>query len=247
MSREQTLTRIWAARDAVKTLTANDGLSDKLPCAREELASAVQELLTEVASKDVGETERRALDGALAPHALDLKGALLKALRLCGCARGFLGLPALMEETRKLLCAAPAKGVATYLEEALCADIENSSQSGDRRALAAVVDLMSFLTGQSLETGKARLKKELGGAELPTPHKKSCRTALNKASKALEALETAARKEQAAARGATTRPAYEMDRDVRLDDAEEEERREAAKAEAMDKLFALEISDTHDL
>ena len=226
---EQPLLRIWAARDFLASL---DMASDKLPNAREELASAVQALLADVAANDVGETERRALDGALSPHAAELKGALLKALRLCSCARGFLGLPLLMEETRRLVCAAPAKGTAQYLEEALCADID---QCAEPIALKAVVDLMSFLNGQDLDTGKARVKRELGGHDLPAPHKKSCRTALNRASKALGALEVAQRKEQAAARPA---PVVHMERDVRLDDAEEAAAREAARTAAMDALFS---------
>ena len=194
----------------------------------------MQALLSEVGANDVDEVERRALDGALSPHAAELKGALLKALRVVACARGFLGLPALMEETRKLLCAAPAKGVATYVEEALCADI---TRCHDRRALAAVVDLMAVMSGNSLETGKPRLKKDLGGADLPPPHKKSCRTAL---AKGLEALEAAARKEQQASGGKAAASARrsEMDRDVRLDDADDAARRAAAHQSGMDALFS---------
>ena len=196
------------------------------------MAEAVQALLEEVSTNDVPEAERRALDGALFPHAFDFKGALLKALRLCSCARGFLGLPALMEETRKLLCTAPAKGVAIYLEEkGLCADIDKCTAP---RSLAAVRDLMAFMTGQSLDTGKPRLKKELGGFELPTPHKKSCRTALNRASKALEALETAARKEQQTLllQQHASRQ-YETESDVRLD----EEARRAGEAAGVETAF----------
>jgi hypothetical protein len=83
-------------------MTTSYNFADKLPNAREELAEAVQALLCQVAANDVAEVERRALDGALSPHAAALKGALLKSLRYCSCARGFLGLPTLMEETRKL-------------------------------------------------------------------------------------------------------------------------------------------------
>ena len=227
------LVRIWAARDALKTL---EPTSDKLPCARDELAAALQALLEEVASTDMPEAERRALDGALSPCAADIKGACFKALRVCACARGFLGLPALMEETRKLLCAAPAKGTAQFLEEALCADV---AQCSDMRSLVSVCNLMSFLTGLNIETGQPRLKKELG-VELPGPHKKSARTALNKAKAALEALETAQRAAQLAAR---PKPVYEIpDRDVRLDDAEEAAAREAAHSAAMDALFAKSVS-----
>ena len=225
---ESSLLRIWSARDRIASL---DPTSDKLPSAREDLAEAMHSLLCEVSATDMAEVERRSLDAALSPHAADLKSALLKALRVCMCARGLLGLPALMEETRKLLCAAPAKGVATYLEQALCADIDNCSQP---RALAAVRDLMHIMTGTNPETGTPRLKKELGGHLLPTSHKKSCRTALNKAVKALDALEAASREAQQARRPP---PRVEMERDVRLDDAEDAARRTAAHQAGMDTLF----------
>ena len=66
---------------------------------------------------------RQAVDMALSPDAAALKGALFKALKSCELHRAFLGLPATLEATRLLLAAAPAKGVATYLETDLCADI----------------------------------------------------------------------------------------------------------------------------
>ena len=233
MRQEASLSRIWAARDRLKELERDMTASDKLPNAREELAEAVQALLSEVAAHDVGEAERRALDEALAPHASDLKGALLKALRLCCCARGFLGLPALMEATRVLLCAAPAKGVATYLEDALCADIDRIQEA---RALIAVADVMNFMTGVDLNTRQPRLKRDLHGHQLPATHKKSCRTALNRATRALATLETASGSAQGA--GHPTAPRHEMERDVRLDDADDAAARNAAHQAAMDVLFA---------
>ena len=223
------LIRIWAARDFLKSL---DMTSDKLPNAREALAEAVADLLLDVASRDADEVELRALDTALAPHAVDLKGALLKALRVCACARGFLGLPALMEETRRLLCAAPAKGCATYLEDALAADIAACTSLP---MLRTVIDLLSFMQGQG------RLKKELGGFDLPAPHKKSCRTALNRATKQIDALEAAQAKRSTTIWNPTNpaKPSVvEMERDYRLDEAEESTARELGRAAAMDALFA---------
>jgi hypothetical protein len=224
----QPLLHIWKARDWLQSVE-RDAASDKLPSAREALAEAVEALLSDVASREVEETERRALDAALAPHAASLKGALLKALRVCSCARGFLGLPAVLEQTRRLLTAAPAKGVSTYLEDNLCKDIGSCT---DARALAAVADVQSALLGQG------RLKKDLGGFDLPAPHKKSCRTALNRATKALTELE-AAERVAAAASNASTRPAqrFHMERDVRLDDAEEAASREAGRSQGLDALF----------
>ena len=53
------------------------------------------------------------LDAAL------LKGSVLAALKGCAHYPALLVLPQLLETTRKILCAAPAKGVATFLIDAL--------------------------------------------------------------------------------------------------------------------------------
>ena len=222
------LTRIWAARDRLKELTTNDPTSDKLPSVREAMAEAIEALLIDCGKPDAPPPpeELRAIDEALAPHAADLKGGLLKALRLCSCAIGLLRLHLLCEQTRRLLCAAPAKGVATYLEEALCADIDKCASP---QCLSATAELMNFMLAQN------RLKRELAGHELPAPHKKSVRTTLNRATKKLADVEAQIRKQQ---QPSQPKKGVIMDRDVRLDDAEEAERREAANAAAMDALFA---------
>ena len=80
------LLRIWSARDNLKTLLSQDQTSaDKLPNAREELAEAIQLQLVQCGANDAVETEVNAIDCALSPHAADLKGGLLKALRVCAC------------------------------------------------------------------------------------------------------------------------------------------------------------------
>ena len=157
-----------------------------------------------MAAEDVAEDARRNLDAALAADAAALKNALLKALRACALHRAFLGLPALLEETRRLLTAASAKLVATTLETELCADVEACE---DARALGCVVEVLNVLLGSG------KLKKELGGFDLSAPAKKSCRTALNKATRRLEAAqqqqrraEAGRRRRQAAAGSAHRRP-----------------------------------------
>ena len=97
--------------------------------------------------------------------------------------------------------------MATYLEEALCADIDACAEARD---VAAVADMLGFLLAQG------KLKKELGGHELPTPHKKSVRTALNRATKRLAELEAAQRAAQRESAPPRPAPRYEMERDVRL-------------------------------
>jgi hypothetical protein len=88
--------------------------------------------------------------------------------------------------------------------------------------------------------GSGRLKKDLNGYELPTPHKKSVRTALNRATRTLDELHAARRVGEAVDAPTHTRQTqtYKMDRDVRLDDAEEAASRAAAREQAMDALFA---------
>ena len=49
-----------------------------------------------------------------------------------------------------------------------------------------------------------RLKKDLGGFDLPAPSKKSCRTASNRAAKAFTALES--RQRQAALKAGAAKP-----------------------------------------
>ena len=110
------------------------------------MAEAIEALLIDCGKPDASPPpEVRAIDEALAPHAADLKG-LLKALRLCSCAIGLLRLHLLCEQTPSLLCAAPAKGVATYLEEALCADIDKCASP---QCLSATAELMNFMLAQN--------------------------------------------------------------------------------------------------
>ena len=82
------------------------------------------------------------------------------------------------------------------MEEALCADIDACT---DARTVYKTIAMLSSMLG--LE----KLKWELDGHHLPAPHKKSLRTALNRATKRLAELEEAAakaRRESAPARQA---------------------------------------------
>ena len=217
------LSSVRAQRDAV---AAADEAT--IGDARSALSEALNVLLLHVGTNDVSEEDRRSLDIALSPDAAALKGALLKALKVCALHRAFLGLPGLMEETRKMLCTAPAKGVATYLEVELCADVDACT---DPRALVCVQEVLKYMTGDG------KLKKELGGFELGGPQKKSCRTAANRASKAFVAME-AAQRQQALANGTAPKPRqFEMDRDVRVEDAELAQARYDSNVSGLDKMF----------
>ena len=131
-----------------------------------------------------------------------------------------------------LLAAAPAKGVATYLETDLVADIDACKS---RRMLGHVRQVLDALLGGG------RLKKDLK-TDLPQPHKKSCRTAANRALKAESAMGAADRVLEVArhqeALAAAPKLYEEMETDIRIEDAEAEARRRAAHEAGIDALFA---------
>lgn len=119
-------------KDAVALLPgAAEG--EALTAARAAVAEALHACLHEISTRDVPPDERRQVDVALSADASSLKGALFKALKSCALHRAFLGLPATLEATRLLLAAAPAKGVATYIETDLCADIDTCRSRRARR------------------------------------------------------------------------------------------------------------------
>uniref|UniRef100_A0A7S0NXA3 Uncharacterized protein n=1 Tax=Calcidiscus leptoporus TaxID=127549 RepID=A0A7S0NXA3_9EUKA len=201
---------------------------DRKHAARDAVAEALHALLLHLATSDCAEQERRTLDSALSEQALSLKGGLLKALKQCALHRAFLGLPLLMEQTRQLLAGAPAKGVASYLEDALCTDIDACE---DPRALVSVQEVHQFFTGVG------RLKKELHGVELPAAAKKSCRTCVNRAARAFAALEQKLRK-QAAQTGPASKPkVYEMEKDFRVEEQKELEAQYNAREMGLDAMF----------
>ncbi len=196
--------RLQAVRDGLAQLAASDEAG--LTSARAVVCDALHALLLDVATRDVPEDARRLIDSALAPEATALRGALLKALRVCALHRGLLGLPALLEQTRILLAGAPHKGVATYLEVDLVADVRAAD---DARALSCVPQVLAHMTGVG------RLKKDLGGVELSAPARKSCRTASNAAEKALGALEAQQQQQRAREAGRAKPVIHEPERGAR--------------------------------
>lgn len=128
---ELLLDKVHAAREALTVCEGDEAVAG----ARATLADELHALLTDVSTHECPGDMRQKIDVSLGPHATALKGALLKALKVCVLYRAFTGLPVLMEETRKLLCSSPAKGVATYLETDLCADIDACT---DAQALQCV-------------------------------------------------------------------------------------------------------------
>lgn len=213
-------------RERLTTLSeADDGGKQ---AARDSTAAALHELLLYVASNDVCEEPRRALDNSVNENAMALTGGLLKALKLCKLHRAFQGLPLVKEQTRRLLADPKrVKGVASYLEDALCSDID---QCDDPRALLCVQEVHRFFIGVGM------LKKELGGFDLPAPAKKSCRTVVNRAEKAFAALERKNRTHAVQA-NAQKPKVYEVEKDFRIEEREEADAQYNALAMGMDAMF----------
>ena len=185
----------YAALD--EAVKAGESQADAVPAAREILKTALSGLLTDVAA---GNSSAEAVDRVLVtwrapagkydkdsgplPPLLDaalLKGSLLAALKSCAHYPALLAMPQLLETTRKLLCAAPAKGVATFLVDALGADIDACH---DAKVLSAVQEVLRVHM-----QAEGRLKKDLGGFVLAADNTKSVRTAANKAAKTLAMVE----------------------------------------------------------
>ena len=185
-----------ALDDALK---AGDSAADALPAAREALKAAMSVLLLEIASDTAAAAAVDAQVMTYRPPAgkydkpagpqhplLDaaiLKSSLLTALKTCAHYPAILAMPHLMETTRKLLCAAPAKGVATYLVDELGTDIETCSNV---KALNAVQEVL-----RTHMQAEGRFKKDLMGAILGPDNVKSVRTAANKAAKRQAEVEAA--------------------------------------------------------
>lgn len=220
-------------RSVQAALEALDGCEEQLKSAkRGALCDDLHALLLDIATRDIDDAARRKVDGALVPQATLLKGALLKALRVSALHRGLLGLDGLLEQTRRLLAGAPPKGVASYLETDLVADIEGCR---DARALSCVQQTLGFMTGAG------RLKKELGGVDLGAGHKKSCRTAINAAGRALAALENERARERLNSVQQQQPVIHAPETDVRVEDRAIAEARERELAAGIDLAFGRAV------
>ena len=208
------MSELAAFMDAYKTaeaaIEAGEAQKDAATAAREALKLAVAALLLHVASNTDNADVCKEVDEALATYKpvegkystskgrsapllkpAVLKGSLLAALKKCSSYEALLAMPQLCETTRKLLCAAPATGVAQFLEVELAADIDACKSA---KTLSATHDVLRIHL-----QGEGRLKKDLMGADLGAPSKKSVRTAANKAAKALAAVNEAGAAAAAAA------------------------------------------------
>ena len=176
-----------ALDDAMKA----DSAVEALPELKEALKAAMSVLLLEVASNTAvaaavdsqvmtyrppaGKYDKAAGPQAPLLDAAILKSSLLTALKTCAHYPAILAMPHLMETTRKLLCAAPAKGVATYLVDELGRDIDTCMNA---KTLIAVQEVL-----RTHMQAEGRFKKDLMGFILGPDNVKSVRTAANKAAK----------------------------------------------------------------
>ena len=119
----------------VEVTAAGESKAADLPAARDALKTAVNAVLVEASSDSAAADAADAImvtyrekaeagkyvagkpTGPLSPllDAAVLKGSLLASLKTCAHYPAILAMPQLTETIRKLVCAAPAKGVTTFL------------------------------------------------------------------------------------------------------------------------------------
>jgi hypothetical protein len=208
--------RIVEQKETVKNSCDDE---DKIKASKESTKSALFTLFSAIskAPKDVLTPEmRQQIDAELmvltkGGGATVLKFPLLRALQDPGNYRAFLGLPQIMEQTRRFL---------TQVSVAKLRDIlgENSL---DLNAATDAQELVWVENGLQFMTGDGKRKKELGGFVLQD--KSVVRGAINRATQKRKELEKSVK---AAAKN--TKPEtvqYELERDVRLVDQEREQAR----------------------
>eukprot|EP00657_Telonema_sp_P-1_P008482 TRINITY_DN29744_c0_g1_i1.p1 TRINITY_DN29744_c0_g1~~TRINITY_DN29744_c0_g1_i1.p1 ORF type:complete len:152 (+),score=48.30 TRINITY_DN29744_c0_g1_i1:87-542(+) len=127
--------------------------------------------------------------------------------------RAYLGLPQTMELTRRFLAKAPAAKAKEIVGEHLCEDLGRCEDRGTLEDVQAVLKFMC---------GVGRFKKDLGGVDLSTALKQTCRTSINRATSVCGGFEV-----QRTVHSAKSQE-YKIEcRDVRLDDADKAERQVA--------------------
>lgn len=178
---------------------------------KEVTKSVLFRLLQEisVAPKDELSAEtRQQLDGLLSKHATILKWPLLRSLSSPNNYRAFLGLPNVMEKTRRFLTTASS----AKLQEILVRDLDISIIE-NQQDLIWVEQVLTFMTGDG------RRKKDLGGFTLQD--KGPVRAALNKVKSQCKKLEEKSKVQQTQQKPVK----YELERDVRIVDAERQSAR----------------------
>lgn len=208
-----TISELTKELEAAVASQGNCGEDDKA-AAKDVTKGALFALLKAVslASKDDLSPERRQqLDETLMNQdATILKWPLLRSLSNATHYRAFLGLPKTMEQTRRFLTAISG---GPKLQQILVEDLD-ISVIDNLQDLQWVEQVLQYMTGDG------RRKKDLGGFVLQ--NKGSVRAALNKIKSRQKELE-AANKSEATKKKPVE---YEMERDIRVVDAE----RQAARA-----------------
>eukprot|EP00580_Thalassiosira_gravida_P019854 CAMPEP_0201672446 /NCGR_PEP_ID=MMETSP0494-20130426/32223_1 /ASSEMBLY_ACC=CAM_ASM_000839 /TAXON_ID=420259 /ORGANISM="Thalassiosira gravida, Strain GMp14c1" /LENGTH=226 /DNA_ID=CAMNT_0048154077 /DNA_START=132 /DNA_END=812 /DNA_ORIENTATION=- len=173
-----------------------------------------------IAPKDVLSAEKRdQLDGTLTKHAPILKWPLMRSLSNPNHYRAFLGLPKTMEQTRRYLTVVSS----AKLEEILIKDLDVSIID-NAQDIRWAEQVLSFMMGDG------RRKKDLGGFTLRD--KGPVRAALNKIESRRKELEEKSEVGKPITKKNNVQ--YEMDRDVRIVDAERQATRASGVASLVD-------------
>jgi len=156
-------------RRAVAEFAACGEDKDALSEVKPRVQEAVYGVLLWVASEAA---DHSMLDSEIVGMGTAVKWGLLRALSFTRHHPGFLKLPQTMEMTRKNLAGIPGKKGTEIVGADLQADI---AACENPQELEAVKEVMKFLSGTD------RFKKDLGGVDLSSGLKNTCRASTNKA------------------------------------------------------------------
>jgi len=202
----------------------------RLDEAKAKSKAALMDILREISSTEkscLALEDRKALDHELYMILADqetgntLKWPLIRSLEHPYCYRAFLGLPEVMEQTRKFLTTIKAAKVEEILKE--CIPLDTTKESEEISAFDTCVWMEQVL---SYMTGDGKRKKELDGFAMSTQSKNHIRAAINRVKSRQDQLKSSATsKIQNDSTQAIEQVAIIVDRDVRVLDQERETRR----------------------
>lgn len=225
------LKEVLERQSSVRSDATTKGNKEALALAKLDTKAAVVELLLCIASieKSTLKTEdREKLDQEL--HLLAttkstgpmLKWPLARALEDRRCYRAFLGLPCVMEETRRFLSTIKPATLEEILKTCIPTVDDNNDSCevpDDSELLGWVEQVLSYMTGDG------RRKKELGGFVMVPVGKNALRAAINRAkSQRLAATTIRNSQESTSTTPHTQASAVFIDRDVRVTDQERQAR-----------------------
>ena len=212
---------------------------------KEATKKAVFDLLffvSQAPKGDLTELTRSVVDTSLIDDAELLKWSLLHALKHYCLYRAFLGLPKVMEQTRRFLTTISSKKITELLLDGLCKNMISSCDSNNNMKIETiqwVQEVLQFISGAG------RFKKQLGGFELQGKNKQILKTVINqmkmlqqRTTLDREAAVISSNMSSPSGRSRDVQRANFIDRDIRVIDQEKQTKRELALTSMVDQALS---------